>query len=165
MSRGTFDVLKGEAVRLWVAVVALIAVFVALAVGVLASTTQVVGWRVTACGFDSQGAYAKVLVNNLLGGDNYRKVDVYSYLAGQPDAYQATTLRVHEPAHGHGTGVAHERFPPYGTVEGRTVYVLGRQHDQARFVTKKVALKHRGVSIEEVPDDPSLLRCTVTTED
>jgi hypothetical protein len=32
-------------------------------------------------------------------------------------------------------------------------------------VTKKVALEHRGVSIEKVPDDPSVLRCTVTTED
>jgi hypothetical protein len=37
--------------------------------------------------------------------------------------------------------------------------------DWARTVLATEALKHRGVSIETVPDDPSLLRCTVTTED
>jgi hypothetical protein len=56
----------------------------------------------------------------------------------------------------------HVGFPPPGSrVGGRTVYFLGRGHDHPRFVTKRVALKHRGVSIETVPDDPSVLSCWI----
>lgn len=50
--------------RLWFVGVAVAVV----GVSVWGFTTQVVGTHVTACGVDSQGAYAKVRLNNLLGG-------------------------------------------------------------------------------------------------
>ncbi|HET7741423.1 MAG TPA: hypothetical protein VFL67_12315 [Mycobacterium sp.] len=149
--------------RLWPVGVAV----AVLGVGIWGFHTQVIGGHVTECGFDSQGAYAKVRVNNLLGGDNYRMAYVFFSVAGQPEAYGERGVRVHEPAHGHGTGVAHAGFPPHGSVAGHTVYVLGRSYDHPRFVTKKVALKlkHHRVSIETVPANPSVLRCRVETED
>jgi hypothetical protein len=147
-----------------------------LGAGIWGFSTQVVGMHVTECGFDSKGAYAKVRVNNLLGGADDEHVYVDFSLKGEPafESYEVGLAVVHKPAHGSVTAVIRERYPPPRIptgegpdfiVQGRTVYVLGRGHEQPRFVTKKVALEHRGVSIEKVPDDPSVLRCTVTTED
>jgi hypothetical protein len=147
---------------------------VALGLGIWGFMTQAVGTHITDCGFDANGAYAKVRVNNLLGGAHEQRVYVDFYVQGSPEApYEATSAGVMVPAHGRGTSVMHERFPPHGSfknptapdpkIEGRTVYVLGRGHDNPRFVTKKVALKNRGwVSIETVPDDKNSLSCAIT---
>jgi hypothetical protein len=157
------DVMTHTKLRVWLGGVAV----AVLGVSLWGFQTQAVGAHVTECGFDSRGAYAKFRLNNLLGGaDARRQVFVEFSLPGRSVPYAAGFTIVAVPAHGRVTGVVHAEFPARGLhVEGRTVYVLGRESgdvDDVKFVTEKVAQEHRPgkVSVETVPDDPNSLRCS-----
>jgi hypothetical protein len=72
------------------------------------------------------------------------------------------------PAHGRVTTVVRDRFPPQGTVEGRTVYVTGRRTrdvGDVRLRSAEFASKHPRTSVETVPADPNSLRCTAEDGD
>lgn len=163
------DLPTHKKVRRWLVAAAVLALGI---VGIVVVNRVWLGEHIIDCGFDANGAYAKVRVNNLFGGADDEHVYVDFSLKGEPayEFYESGLAMVHKPAHGSVTAVIHERFPPPRVptgegpdfiVQGRTVYVLGRRHEQPRFVTKKFALQHRGVSIEKVPDDQSVLRCTL----
>jgi hypothetical protein len=139
--------------------------------GFLALLRWGVGQHLTACGFDSNGVYAKVRVNNLLWGPDGEHVFVDFSIAGAPDRYQEGTVHVQKPAHGSITAVVHERFPPPRiptengpdlVVAGRTVYAFRPSHHVGRFVSQRFAEAHpRRTEAEVIPDDPSTLRCTL----
>ena len=111
-----------------------------------------VGTHITDCGFDANGAYAEVRVNNLLG---VQEVWVDFYLDGRQYTYAgAYNVR--------GTTVLRAPFPREDGyhVSGRTVYVDGTHHGQVKFVTRKFAEAHPGRTLTEVvPDAWHTLSC------
>ncbi len=120
--------------------------------------TRVVGTHITDCGFDANGAYAEVRINNLLGGAHQQEVWVDFYLDGRGFAYGGAYPRV--PAHDRGRAVVRAPFPPGDDhVSGRTVYVdIYDGHDT--FVTRKFAEAHpHRISTEVVPDASHTLSC------
>ncbi|WP_151082038.1 hypothetical protein [Nocardioides cynanchi] len=107
--------------------------------------------RITACGFDANGAYAEVRVSSLLGAQEVW-VDFsldgtqYTY-AGAYDVRGTTVLRAPFPE---------KRGPLH--VSGRTVYVDPKQHD--KLVTRKFAEASRSrILTEVVPDSSHNLTC------
>jgi hypothetical protein len=117
--------------------------------GIWAFFTQVVGTRITECGFDANGAYAEVRAGLL--GDSEVWVDFYldgreyTY-AGRYDVGFRTVIRA--------------PFPRKGHVSGRTVYVDATHHGQVKFVTRKFAEAHPGRTLTEVvPDAGHTLSC------
>lgn len=183
------------AVVLWLVAVAAIAVFflvpkarVWVVVAVVAtSVLGVASYKMrrddvhlTACGFDSQGAYAKVRVDNWLGlSARQRLVDVsFSFRGGQPvdeNGYGGAGRSLAVPALGHVTAVLHGPFPPQAspghpvsqddTVQGRTVYRYSA-HGHQRLVTKRFAVRHPGATqVETVPTDPRALQCDVSAQE
>jgi hypothetical protein len=153
-----------------------------LGFGIWGFATWIVGSHVTDCGFDAQGVYAKVRVNNVLGGEHDQSVWVKFYLRDDVNEYEAGVVTARVPAHGYGTAVVHERFPPNGrfgdptaedaNVEGLTVYRSMGPHlnfdppQDWRFVTTTFAEKHPArISIETVPFDPWILHCSVGPAD
>ena len=110
--------------------------------------TRVAGTHITACGFDANGAYAKVRAN--LGA---QEVWVDFYLDGTQYTYTgAYNVR--------GTTVLRASFPPkdHRHISGRTVYVDPKQHD--KFVTRKFAQASRSrILTEVVPDASHTLSC------
>lgn len=139
----------------------------ALGFGIWGFKTKAIGAHVTDCHFDAQGAYARIRVNNLLGSSAHRKVVYVDFYAasshGAPVSPYATTAwaDMTVPAHGHGTGVIHGRFPLRSDkVAGRTIYVLA--DDYQVIVSKRFARNNpHEVRAETVPDDPSWLRCSI----
>jgi hypothetical protein len=133
--------------------------------------TRVVGEHIAACGFDAQGVYAKVRVNNLLGGGHDQSEAVDFSFRGR--YYVTGYARADVPAHGYRTTVVRERFPPHGHLEGRTVYRWMRSKFRFgvsprgwTFVTERFAARHPdNVSVQAVPQDPSILRCSIVRED
>jgi hypothetical protein len=110
---------------------------------------QFVGTRITDCGFDANGAYAKVRVNSLVGES---EVWVDFLLDGRMYTYAgAYNVR--------GTTVLRASFPSKDLhVSGRTVYVDPHQHD--KFVTRKFAEASRSrIWTEVVPDASHTLSC------
>jgi hypothetical protein len=93
--------------------------------------SQAVGTHITDCGFDANGAYAEVRVNNLLGGAHNHEVWVDFYLDGRPYPYGGAYFRV--PAHGHGKTVVRP---------GVTVFVDGTHQGQVKSVTRAFAEAH-----------------------
>lgn len=156
----TIDVMTRTKLRAWLGGVAV----AVLGVGVWGFQTQVVGAHVTACHFDARGAYAEVRVNNLLGGADTQHVYVEFYVGGSEQPYEGGLAILTVPAHGRGTAVVRERFPPRDSkVQGRTVYVTGRRTgdvNDAKFRTEKFASNHPRTSVETMPDDPNSLRCS-----
>lgn len=132
--------------------VAIIVAMASLAFGVTELRPKATGAHITACGFDAQGAYAKVRVNNLLRSSARTRhvfVDFSTKASHNPHAFTfgaSTTVDVTAPAHGHGTGV---------------VQVL-RSDFRIRVPSTRFARKHPTlVRTATVPDDPSLLRCSI----
>jgi hypothetical protein len=147
---------RKEVPRWLVGVVGLVGIAV-LVLGIWGFFTKAIGAHVVGCGLDGTGAYAKVRVNNLFGGAHRQEVAVDFYPHGMAGAYAETYTQVMLPAHGHGAAVVHAGFPPWG----RTVYILHADSQNMRVVTKKFAMKHRGVSVETVPENDSV-SCSVT---
>ena len=134
--------------------------------------------HVTDCGFDAQGAFAKVRVYNLLGdADTNVQVafhigaDVAHYKPGEDAEYDIESATAHVQALSAGTVVVHGHFPPHGSwsnptgmdlhVHGRTVYRFFN-----RLVTKQFALKHqRKTVMETAPDDRTSLNCSIWSEE
>jgi hypothetical protein len=119
----------------------------ALVLGIALFVTRPFGSQITACGFDAQGAYAKVRINNLLGGTHEQELEVIFYVKGSDLRYGgmfgANSSDVVVPAHGRLTKVVYGGFPPRNTtVEGRTIY--SSWHGKGTM-----------------PDDPNILRCDV----
>lgn len=114
---------------------------------------QFVGTRITDCGFDANGAYAKVHVNSLLGDP---EVWVDFYLDGREYTY-AGRYDVR------GTKVLRAPFPPKDHyVSGRTVYAVRNPAHPftVKFVTRKFAEAHRDLARPEVvPDAGHTLSC------
>jgi len=155
-----------------------------LGLGSWGFVTHAVGEHVTDCGFDADGAYAKVRVNNLFGGEHEQDVHVTFHVDGdvmQLD-YDGGRRSAHVPAHGAVTTVVHGRFPPLrmfsgetavdSDVRGRTIYRWeGRNVSfdppfDWRFVSRTFAEQHPGsTNAETVPDDPSMLNCSTSTGD
>lgn len=155
-----------------------------LGLGIWGFRTQAVGEHVTDCGFDADGAYAKVRVNNLFGAAHEQHVHVTFHVNGdvmQLD-YDDGLRSAKVPAHGAVTTVVHGSFPPLrmfsgvtavdSDVRGRTVYRWEGRHvsfdppHDWRFVSKAFAAQHPGrTNAEAVPDDPSMLRCSTSEED
>jgi hypothetical protein len=111
---------------------------------------QVVSTHITDCGFDANGAYAKVHV--ALMGEPEVWVDFlldgrqYTY-TGRYNARGTTVLRAPFPKDHH-------------HISGRTVYVDGTHHGQVKFVTRKFAEAHPGKTLTEVvPDASHTLSC------
>ena len=141
----------------------------ALVFGIGSFVTRPFGAQITECGFDAHGAYAKFRANNLTGFFAHEQpMIVHFYVKGDHSAetrgYDLEFVDVMVPALGRGTAVAHGRFPPLRSkVEGRTVYRVPWFNGKERVGTKRSAMKHTvgRTSIETVPDDPNVLRCTV----
>ena len=113
---------------------------------------QVMVTHITDCGFDANGAYAKVRVNPL----GAQEVWVDFYLDGRAYTYQgAYNVR--------GTTVLQASFPPQDHhVSGRTVYVVRNAAHPftVTFVTRKFAEAHHGgIRTEVVPDASHTLSC------
>jgi hypothetical protein len=179
-----FDLYLGDRAGVWRRLgIGLLGIAV-VGLGIWGFMTRAVGEHVTDCGFDSDGAYAKVRVNNLFGGAHEQDVHVTFHLNGdvmQVD-YDDGLRSAHLPAHGAVTTVVHGRFPPLrmflgatavdSDVRGRTIYrwegrnvSLDPPHDWM-FVSKTFAAQHPGrTSAEAVPDDPSMLHCSTSEED
>jgi hypothetical protein len=111
---------------------------------------QVVVTHITDCGFDANGAYAKVHVFNLVAAS---EVWVDFYLDGRLYTYTgAYNVR--------GTQVLRAPFPREGHVSGRTVYVDDFSGGQVKLVTRKFAEAHPGQThTEVVPDASHTLSC------
>jgi hypothetical protein len=134
--------------------------------------TQAVGADVTECGFDAHGTYARVRVNNVLGGAQEQPVTVDFRLDGAAEPYATSTDWPQAPAHSRLTTVLHAYFPPSvvrledGTttiVEGRTVY--RETHRTGKFVTREFAEEHpHRTQRETVPEDWTL-DCSVRDDD
>lgn len=150
----TMDVLSRTKLRVWLGGVAV----AVLGVGVWGFQTQAVGQHITECHFDARGAYAKVRVNNLLGGADTQQVWVNFSLPGESEPFESGFTSVTVPAHGRVTAVVHSQFPSRDlNVKGRTVYMTVKHYEVPQFVTKKFALEHPGpTDAETVPDDNSL---------
>lgn len=150
MSRGNIDVER--TVHLGILAVAVLGAAVALGLGIREWRMQVSS-HITDCGFDANGAYAEVRVNNLLG---VQEVWVDFYLDGRQYTY-AGDYNVR------GTTVLRAPFPGEDDhVSGRTVYVIRRVGHPftVKFVTRKFAEAHPALTrTEVVPDARHTLSC------
>jgi hypothetical protein len=131
----------------------------ALGFGIWQFFTQAVGTHITDCGFDANGAYAEVRINNLLGGAHQDEVWVDFYLDGRQYTYAGTYPRV--PAHGRGRTVVRAGLPREDDhVSGRTVYVDATDRRHVTFVTKRFAEANPRTTVTEVvPDASHTLSC------
>jgi hypothetical protein len=112
---------------------------------------QVGSTHITDCGFDANGAYAKVHVS-LLGA---QEVWVDFLLDGRQYTYAGRY-------NARGTTVLRAPFPRQDGyhISGRTVYVDGTHLRQVKFVTRKFAEAHPGITLTEVvPDAGHTLSC------
>jgi hypothetical protein len=129
--------------------------------------TQSRGTHITRCGFDADGAYAKVRVNHVLNWPDTQEVWVDFYLDGKEFTY-AGRYDFPVPALGDGTGVVRGGFPRADDhVSGRTVYVDATHHGQfPRFVTRRFAEANpHTTSKEVVPDASHTLSCSMDYTD
>lgn len=138
--------------HLGILAVAVLGAAVALGLGIREWRMQVSS-HITDCGFDGNGAYAEVRVNNLLG---VQEVWVDFYLDGRQYTY-AGDYNVR------GTTVLRAPFPGEDDhVSGRTVYVIRRVGHPftVKFVTRKFAEAHPALTrTEVVPDARHTLSC------
>jgi hypothetical protein len=128
------------------------------------------GTQITDCGFDANGAYAKIRVNHVLDWPDKQEVWVDFYLDGKEFSYNGR-YDFPVPVFGDGTGVVRGGFPSADDhVSGRTFYVDATHHkhnpDKIRYVTKKFAEAHpKTTAAEVVPDASHTLSCRMDYTD